>query len=155
MLPWRSSKPNPYLPGDILIADRGNNRLLLVNPQKQIVWQFPKPGQKTNFPFVGPDDAFFTSNYSEIITNEESANTVAIINMAKAKIVWTYGHFNVAGSAPGYLHTPDDAFYYPASHTVTVADIYNQRLLFINRQTKQVTKQYGITRYSVHNPPVS
>lgn len=156
-LAWHSKKANPYLPGDILIADRGNNRLLLVNPQKQIVWQYPKPGEKPNFPFVGPDDAFFTSNYSEIITNEEDSNTIAILNTKTRKIVWTYGHFPTAGDAVGYLHTPDDAFFYPGKNggVVTVADIYNQRILFISRKTKQIIKQYGQNRVSYHNPPAT
>jgi DNA-binding beta-propeller fold protein YncE len=155
-LAWKSSARNPYLPGDLLIADRANNRLLIVTPQKKIVWQFPNPGEKTNFPFVGPDDAFFTSNYKEIITNEEGSNTIAILNMAKRKIVWTYGHFftGPGGSAPGYLYTPDDAFLRPDG-IVTVADIHNQRILFISRKTHQIVKQYGITNYSVHNPPTS
>ncbi len=151
---WKSKVRNPYLPGDILIADRANNRLLIVNPQKQIVWQFPKPGEKTNFPFVGPDDAFFTSGYREIITNEEGSNTVAILNMAQRKIVWTYGHFGPGSSAPGYLYTPDDAFLRP-NGIVTVADIHNQRIVFIDRATHQIIKQYGVTNYSVHNPPTS
>lgn len=156
-LAWHSSAKNPYLPGDILIADRANNRLLLVNPQKKIVWQFPKAGEKTNFPFVGPDDAFFTDHYREIITNEEGYNTIAILNLASRKIVWTYGHFNQAGSATGYLHTPDDAFQVgnPPNSVITVADIYNQRVLFISRKTKAILKQYGQTRVSVHNPPAT
>ena len=29
------------LPGDILIADRGNDRVLLVNPQRRVLWRFP------------------------------------------------------------------------------------------------------------------
>jgi DNA-binding beta-propeller fold protein YncE len=157
-LPWRSHSHNPYLPGDVLIADRANNRLILVNPEKQIVWQYPNPGEKTNFPFVGPDDAFFTSGYREIITNEEDSNTIAILNLAQRKIVWTYGHFGVSGTLPGYLHTPDDAFLYPSQGkggVITVADIYNQRILFIDRKTHQILKQYGTTRLSVHNPPTS
>ncbi|HKC76911.1 MAG TPA: hypothetical protein VKB70_00855, partial [Gaiellaceae bacterium] len=32
------------LPGDVLIADRSNNRLLVVDPRGRIVWRFPQPG---------------------------------------------------------------------------------------------------------------
>ena len=155
---WRSHVRNRYLPGDILIADRGNNRLIIVNPEKKIVWEYPTPGVKTNFPFVGPDDAFFTSGYREIITNEEDSNTIAILNMAQRKIVWTYGRFGRGGSSTGYLHTPDDAFFRPGSNgggVITVADIRNQRILFIDRKTHAILKQYGTTGYSVHNPPTS
>ena len=29
------------LPGALLIADRGNNRMLLVDPQHRVLWHFP------------------------------------------------------------------------------------------------------------------
>src|SRR5438093_8945237 len=32
------------VPGYLLIADRNNNRLLLVSPDKRVVWRFPRPG---------------------------------------------------------------------------------------------------------------
>src|SRR5438105_2046369 len=32
------------LPGPILIADRANNRLLVVDPEGRVRWQFPQPG---------------------------------------------------------------------------------------------------------------
>ncbi len=160
--PGRGMRPGPnlapgsnpsVLPGDVLIADAGNNRILLVTPGKRIVWQFPAPGHAS--PLYDNDDVFFGPRFDEIITNEESNNTLAIINFAHKKIVWTYGHPGVAGSAPGYLHTPDDAFLYRTPHgdMITVADIRNQRILFINRRTKKVVKQYGQTGVMVANPP--
>lgn len=33
------------LPGNILIADAGNSRLIEVTPDKRIVWEFPRPGE--------------------------------------------------------------------------------------------------------------
>ena len=51
------------LPGDVLIADEGNDRLLVVNPSGRIVWQFPRPGDLApGTSFLEPDDAFFTPN---------------------------------------------------------------------------------------------
>ena len=48
------------LPGDLLIADRGNNRLLELDPSGHIVWQFPRPGDLLpGQTFKSPDDAFF------------------------------------------------------------------------------------------------
>jgi len=43
------------VPGYILIADRNNNRALIVSPSKQVVWQ--KGGLND------PDDASFTPGY--------------------------------------------------------------------------------------------
>lgn len=152
-LPWHSHHKSAVLPGDVLIADADNNRILLVTPGKRIVWQFPPPGQRS--PLNDNDDVFFGPHFDEIITNEENNNTLAIINFAKKKIVWTYGHPRVSGSAPGYLNTPDDAFLYhtPQGDMITVADIVNQRILFIDRKTKQILKQYGQTGVMAINPP--
>jgi DNA-binding beta-propeller fold protein YncE len=151
-LPWGSHQTSRILPGDILIADAGNNRILLVTPQKRIVWQFPAPGQPS--PLRDDDDVFFGPHFDEIITNEESNNTIAIVNFRTRKIVWTYGHPGVAGSAPGYLHTPDDAFLYDrGGGLITVADIVNQRILFIDRKTKKIIRQYGQTGVMRIDPP--
>lgn len=154
-LPWKSQHKNPYLSDDVLIADSHNNRILLVTPGKRIVWQFPAPGQPT--PLYDDDDVFFGPHFDEIITNEEDNNTLAIIKFNSKKVVWKYGHSGVAGSAPGYLDTPDDAFLYDhhGHYQVTVADIKNQRILFIDRNTQRILKQYGETGVQVVNPPTT
>lgn len=143
------------LPGDLLIADRGNSRLLIVTPDKQIVWQMSIPiaGNTHDVNSRGPDDAFFTPDGRHIIINEEENHQISIIDFATKKIIWTYGHSGVAGSIPGYLNTPDDAYLLP-NGLISVADIKNQRILFIN-QDKQVVKQYGHTGMRYHNPPKS
>ncbi len=154
-LAWHSHHPNPYLPGDVLIADAGNNRILLVTPGKRIVWQFPKAGQPS--PLYDNDDVFFGPHFDEIITNQENNQMISIINFNQEKIVWNYGHAGTPGTAPGYLHTPDDAFLYDRAggQIITVADIYNQRILFISRSTHQIVRQYGQTRHYDNNPPAS
>ena len=152
-VPWRSTGKNPYLPYDILIADARNNRILLVTPQKKIVWTFPKAGQPT--PLYDDDDVFFSPNFDEIITNEEANNTIAIIDFRREKVVWLYGHPGKAGSAPGYLDTPDDAFLYDRGghQFIESADIKNQRIIFIDRKTKRIFRQFGRTGVYDVNPP--
>jgi hypothetical protein len=51
---------NPsVLPGPVLIADRDNNRLLVVSPTGQVLWRFPEPGDLVpGQSFRLPDDAF-------------------------------------------------------------------------------------------------
>ncbi len=152
VLPWGSREPNPYLQDDVLIADAANNRILLVTPDKRIVWQFPEPGQPS--PLRDDDDVFFGPHWDEIITNEEDHHIISIIDFTTRKIVWQYGHPGVAGSAPGFLNTPDDAFLYDRDGgLITVADIKNQRIAFIDRKTKRILKQYGHTGVMRIDPP--
>jgi N-acetylneuraminic acid mutarotase len=118
--------------GDLLIADRGNDRLLLVNAQKQILWTFPSaahPAPAQGFYF--PDDAFFINHGTAIITNQEDQNTIEEIAYPSGQLIASYGHANVAGASPGYLNQPDDA-YMLNNGEITVADAKNCRILFLN-----------------------
>src|SRR5436853_6037957 len=102
------------LPGYLLIADRNNNRVLIVSPSKRVVWTSPQ--------LHGPDDAFFTPGYRAVITNEEFNDTLSEVSLATRRRIWRYGHDAVPGSSPGYLNTPDDA-YRLRNGSTTVADI--------------------------------
>jgi outer membrane protein assembly factor BamB len=117
--------------GLLLIADRGNNRLIVVNAHKQIVWTYPSPGLPApTFRFYFPDDAFFVHGGHAIIVNEEENDLLAEIAYPSGRTLWTYGHAGVAGSAPGYVHQPDDLYPYPKGGVV-VADAMNCRILFL------------------------
>lgn len=148
----QTSSPQPALPGDLLIADEGNRRLLIVTPQHQVVWSMTlaRLGSAAN---TGADDAFLTPDKKHIIINEENNQVIAIIAISTKKIVWTYGHPGKAGSAKGYLNTPDDAYMLP-NGLVTVADIKNRRILEINPRTNAIVKQIGNGLW-LHNPPHS
>lgn len=151
-LPWGSRAANRYLAGDVLIADAANGRILLVTPEKRIAWQMPEPGQAS--PLHDDDDVFFGPHWDEIITNEEDHHIVSIIDFNTRRIVWSYGHPGKPGLAPGFLNTPDDAFLYDRDGgLVTVADIKNQRVLFIDRATKRILRQYGHTGVMRIAPP--
>jgi N-acetylneuraminic acid mutarotase len=150
--PGTIAGPPPPFTGRLLIADRGNNRLLLVNAHKKILWRYPS---KTRPPppggFYFPDDAFFTHGGTQIISNEEQNERIVQIAFPSGKLLWSYGHPHVAGSEPGYLHEPDDA-YLLRDGTVTVADAQNCRLLLISPQ-KKVLKQFGEPSRCEHEPP--
>lgn len=123
---------SPPFTGHLLIADRGNDRLLLVNAQKQIKWSFPSaahPAPAEGFYF--PDDAFFINHGTQIITNQEDQNTIEVLAYPSGQLVKSYGHPNVAGSSPGYLNQPDDAFMLN-NGDITVADAKNCRIVFLN-----------------------
>ncbi|HWE63683.1 MAG TPA: hypothetical protein VHB98_18365 [Chloroflexota bacterium] len=136
----------------MLIADRANSRLIEVNAAGHIVWTFPRPGDlRPDQSFVGPDDAFFTPDGKHIITNQEEAQTLGLIDYRTHRLVWQYGHLYYRGSAPGYLNEPDDAYQLP-NGLITVADIRNCRILFLSL-AGTVVRQYGQTGVCLHDPP--
>jgi hypothetical protein len=129
------------VPGYVLIADRNNNRALIVSPSKRVVWQ--ATGLR------GPDDAFFTPGYRSVITNEEFNDTLTELALRSKRAIWRYGHAGVAGASPGYLNTPDDAYRLPNGLTV-VADIRNCRIVYL-RRSGAVARVLGGS--CVHDPP--
>jgi hypothetical protein len=145
--PLAAVRSEPVLPGNILIADAGNNRIIEVTPEKRVVWEFPRPGDLApGESFYYPDDAFFTPGGRTIITNEEENHAISIIDYASHKIVWRYGHPGHPGSGAGYLNTPDDAYQWPDGR-VTVADIKNCRILIFDPPpAHHIQKQFGVTK---------
>lgn len=148
--PLRDSSP---LPGYLMIADRDNNRLIIVNPSHQIVWRFPAPGElRPGQDFEGPDDAFVSADHRSIITNEELSDTIAVVSLSRSpRIAWQYGHQGVQGSGPGYLAHPDDA-YLLRDGEIQVADIINCRVLWLNR-AKRIVRSIGTAGDCAHDPP--
>ena len=117
------------LPGPVLIADKGNDRLLVVSPQGQVLWQWPQPGDLApGQTFRIPDDAFLTPDGKDVIATEEDDFVVTEIDLATRKIVWRYGTPGTHGSGPNQLWNPDDAMKLPDG-TVAAADIKNCRLV--------------------------
>lgn len=141
--------PGP-IPGYLLIADRGNNRMLLVDSARRIYWRYPG-GATPAMPFIFGDDTFFGPHHDRIISNQEDQNTIQIISFPGKRILWRYGHVNVKSGQPGYLNTPDDAYLLP-NNRVTVADAYNCRVLFISL-AHRIVRQYGTTGVCRHDPP--
>ena len=133
--------PRGPLPGYLLIADRNNDRAIIVSPAKKIVWE--RDGLR------GPDDTFFTPGYRGVITNEEFNDTLTEVSLKTKTALWRYGHDGVPGSSPGYLNTPDDAYRLRNGDT-TVADIRNCRIVELTR-AKQVRRILGGS--CVHDPP--
>ena len=132
---------------DVLIADRGNNRLIEVTPDKKIVWEYdfnlPKKG-------LGADDSFFTDNGKSVIVNLEEYHVIEILDYASKNVIWSYGVPGVAGHNDDMLNTPDDA-YKLSNGDVTVADIKNCRVIEISPQ-KNIVRQYGQTLVCKNQP---
>jgi outer membrane protein assembly factor BamB len=142
--PW----PGPAgkaLPYPVLIADRGNNRMLEVTPTKQVIWQFPPPsGAPSGTAFGYDDDTFFTPDGRSVITNEEDESAISVVDYYTQRQTWTYGHFGTAGYYNNHLNYPDDAYRLANGMTI-VADIRNCRELFIDPRG-HVVAQWGVNQ---------
>ncbi|HEV2953796.1 MAG TPA: PQQ-binding-like beta-propeller repeat protein [Candidatus Dormibacteraeota bacterium] len=137
------------LPGHLLISDRGNSRVIELDPTGQIVWQFPPPGYKGTMPFDQPDDAFYSPFKDKISTNEEFEHTIQVIDKQTNTVTWTYGTPYQTGSGPNHLNGPDDAFLLPDGRLIA-ADIMNCRVVFIKPDA--TTTQVGHTGVCRHDP---
>ncbi len=138
--------------GQLMIADRGNNRILVVDAEKHVIWRFPSkdhPAPPGGFYF--PDDAFFIHHGAGIISNEEQNERIVELSYPGGKLRWSFGHPGVTGSEPGYLHEPDDA-YLLKNGTVSVADAENCRILLIS-PAKRILQDFGGPRSCSHEPP--
>jgi len=143
---------SPYA-GTLLIADRGNDRIIALDTSRNLTWAYPSatmPAPPGGFYF--PDDSFFIHGGTGIISNQEDNHTIVEIGYPSGKLLFQYGHPMQSGSSPGYLNQPDDA-YLLKNGTITVADASNNRILFIS-PSGQPTGQIG-NGVAAHNPPTS
>ena len=142
-LPRDPSAVRPFA-GRLLIADRGNDRLLVVNAKGHVIWRYPAPSLSApSVPFYFPDDAFWVHRGRAILVNEEENHVLAEIAYPSGKTLWTYGQARSPGSGAGHLHQPDDVYPYPGGGVV-VADALNCRILFFDPRGLP-TRQIGAT----------
>ena len=137
------------LPYPIVIADRRNNRLIEIAPDKRIVWEFPSPNLKI---YRGNDDVFFSPDGRRLMVNEEDNYDIHIVDYATRSLAWTYGASDTKGSKSGYFNYPDDAHLLADGRIVT-ADIRNCRVQFIDPATSSVVGQWGKEGTCRHDPP--
>jgi len=162
--PWLAPAASPrelapgsdpaVLPADVLIADHHNNRLLIIDPQGRVRWEFPRPGDLApGQTFLQPDDAFFSPDGKYIIVTQEDDQVISMISLATNTIVYRYGVPGVPGAGPDHLFNPDDAMLTPAGVLIS-ADIKNCRIVIITPPAHTVTRVIGQTTNACeHDPP--
>ena len=143
-------------PGDILIADQFNNRVIEINPHTHaVVWHF---GDGSNIPgphsVVGTNDAQKVGPFTLIAgtgippggtpdcPNGCPDNRVMLVNPG-GHIVWQYGMAGVSGSGFDQLNTPVQNTWLPNRH-VLITDQLNERIIEVNLE-KEIVWQYGMT----------
>jgi hypothetical protein len=139
------------LPGFLLIADRGNNRILVVDPQGHQAFLYPSPadiaaGRKLYY----NDDTFVEPGGKALIANEEDNDQIIEVGIADHSLRVLFGHAGQIGSDSTHLYTPDDA-YQLTDGSFTVADAYNCRILFIKAHA--IIRQIGHSGVCRHDPP--
>jgi hypothetical protein len=135
-------------PGNILISDQFNNRVIEVNRNGQLVWSFgsgnpnlcnPGPGS-----IIAPNDverlAFGLTLMAGTGTSSCPDNRVIIVDK-RGKIVFQYGKAGVAGSGPNELNTPVFAIQRP-SGTILITDQANNRVIEVD-QSRNLVAQYA------------
>ncbi len=100
-------------PGNILITDQFNNRVIEIDRHKNIVWQFGSGDPNDCSPgaasVIAPNDAERLAGGITLIAGTGTTacpdNRVFVVNSAGA-IVWQYGQAGVTGSGPNELNVP-------------------------------------------------
>ncbi len=155
----RGDGPGFNAPGNILIADQSNNRVIEVNPDTHnVVWTF---GDGSSVPgptsVVGTNDAQRVGNltlvagtgvppgFEPTCPNGCADNRVMLVN-EQGRIVWQYGQAGVTGSGPDQLNTPVQNTFLPNGN-VMITDQGNQRVIVVTN-AKQIVWQYGQTGVS-------
>jgi hypothetical protein len=157
-----SGAPFPYgggvfdTPGNLLISDQFNNRVIEVDPLNNgLVWSFgsgngslcnPGPGS-----IIGPNDAERLAGGLTLMAGSGIPagvagtapcvdNRVIIVNQ-QGSITWQYGQAGVNGSGPDQLNTPVFAIQLP-NQDIAIVDQGNARVIVVN-STKQIVWSYG------------
>lgn len=142
-------------PGNILIADQFNNRVIEIDRFGEIVWQFGLgPTDVSARSIIGTNDAQRVGNLTLMAgtgappgsepacPNGCADNRVMFVNRT-GHIVWQYGEFGVTGSGFNQLNTPVQATFLPNAH-VLITDQANERVIEVNG-AHHVVWQYGTT----------
>ncbi len=141
------------LPGYLLVADRGNNRILVLTAKGRIVFRFPDAADLTaGRKLYYNDDTFVEPGGGALIANEEDNHAIVEIGIADHSLRLLFGHPGVVGGDATHLNTPDDAYGLPDG-SFTVADAYNCRILFVNNGA--IARQLGASGDCHHDPPAA
>ena len=153
---WLAAGSDPsVLPGPVLIADGGGNRVLIIDSSGRNMWQFPRPGDlAAGQSFRAPEDAWFSPDQKQVVVASEDTNILYVIDIATHKIAYTYGKVDTPGSSPNLVNAPDGILMLK-SHDLLVPDAGNCRIIQIPAGSQSPSRQLGETGNCVHSPPES
>ena len=130
-------------PGNILIADQFNNRVIEVKPNGKIVWQFGLgPNDFSPQSIIGCNDAqrvgpltlmAGTGTPAGVIPQAPDGavdNRVLLVDPF-GRIVWQYGQFGQTGDGPDLLSSPVQSTWLPTAD-VLITDQGNNRIIEVD-----------------------
>jgi hypothetical protein len=142
-------------PGNVLISDQFNNRVIEINRAGYIVWSFglgpsdfspssiigvndaQRVGEKTLMAGTGNPGGFGDCSPGPCLDNR------VILVDREGHIEWQYGQFGVSGAGPNELNTPVQATWLPNAH-VLITDQANARVIEVTPD-RGIVWQYGAT----------
>jgi len=141
-------------PGNILISDQFNNRVIETDTNGTIIWSFGLgPNDFSAKSIIGVNDAQRVGDFTLMAGTGTPADVIpqapdgapdnrVILVDPKGKIVWQYGQFGLTGSGPNLLDTPVQSTWLPNAH-VLITDQANNRIIEVNLKKKIVWQYPG------------
>jgi DNA-binding beta-propeller fold protein YncE len=131
------------LPANILIADRNNNRLVVISPLGRVVWTQA---------LTGPSDAFLSLTGHSIIVTEPGSFVALQLAVSDRHVLYRYGHSGHPGVADNRLHDPETAQELGDGRLV-IADKSNCRIVFLAPPSHRPVSSLGTPGACLHDPP--
>ncbi len=131
------------LPAKILIADRGNNRLVVITPRGQVAWS-----TKT----LAPTDVYLGPHKDSIAVTQRGAFVVLTLDVATGALEYVYGKAGQPGAAYNRLRNPQAA-HLIANGRLVVADDANCRVLVLAPPSTRPAQVLGQAGDCAHDPP--
>jgi hypothetical protein len=137
-------------PGNILIADQFNNRVIEVTRQGDIVWSYGSGDPNLCNPgsggIIAPNDAERIDHGLTLIAGTGTTacpdNRVIVVDQS-GNIIYQYGQSGIAGNGPDQLNTPVFAVQLPTTQ-VLITDQGNNRIIEVDRN-HHILYQYAPT----------
>jgi hypothetical protein len=147
---WTSTK-NFNQPGNVLISDQFNNRVIEVDRDKNPVWSFgsgdPKDCSPTAGHILGLNDAERLPGGLTLLAGTGTPgcpdNRVIVVN-PQGNIIWQYGQGGKSGRGFNLLNVPVFAIQLPYGNFL-ITDQGNNRIIEVEPRSKAVVWSYGPT----------
>jgi hypothetical protein len=150
-------------PGNILIADQFNNRVIEATPNGNIIWHYGLgPNDFSPNSIIGCNDAQRVGTFTLMAgtgtppgtvpqnTNGVVDNRVILIDPF-GHIVWQYGQFGMTGDGFNLLSVPVQCTWLPNLH-VLITDQGNNRIIEVNLRKEIVWQFPGSSTNQLNSP---